>query len=467
MKYYLAIDIGASSGRHMLGHIRSGKLILEEIYRFKNEIIERDGSFVWDADAIFAHILTGMRRCKELGKIPVSVGVDTWGVDFVLLDEAGSRLGEAVAYRDHRTQGADAQVEAILPFSELYRRTGIQKMIINTIYQLTALKRDRPELLDKARTLLMSPDYYHYLLTGRVANEYTIATTSALVNAERKTWDKEIIDLLGLPRRLFGDLLPPGSVIGSLCPDVSAQVGFSCQVVLPPSHDTASAYMAVPSVNDRSVYLSSGTWSLMGIESMTPVITDLGRDSEFSNEGGFNYRFRFLKNIMGLWMLQSVRKETGEKYSFSDLSKLAAESGPPIAIVPVNHEAFLAPESMTEAVKAVCRESGQRAPETLGQMIQCIYHSLAQCYAGTVKELEQITGKSFDSVNIVGGGSQDAYLNALTAHIIQKPVYTGPVEATVIGNLMTQMMAAGEISDLAAGRKIVRESFAVIEIKPE
>ena len=467
MKYYLAIDIGASSGRHMLGHIDNGKLILEEVYRFKNEIVERDGSLVWDADAIFAHILAGMRRCKELGKIPVSVGVDTWGVDFVLLDEAGSRLGEAVAYRDHRTQGADMQVEAILPFSELYRRTGIQKMIINTIYQLTALKRDRPELLDKARTLLMSPDYYHYLLTGRVANEYTIATTSALVNAERKTWDREIIDLLGLPRRLFEDLLPPGSVIGTLCPNVSGQVGFSCQVVLPPSHDTASAYMAVPSVNDRSVYLSSGTWSLMGIESMTPVITDLGRDSEFSNEGGYNYRFRFLKNIMGLWMLQSVLREADTQYSFAELEKMARESGPPVAIVDVNNQAFLAPDSMVASIKQLAKQSGQTEPGNLVEVVQCIYHSLAQCYAGTVKELEQITGKSFDSVNIVGGGSKDTYLNTLTAHIIKKTVYAGPIEATVIGNLMTQMMAAGEIGDLAAGRKIVRESFAVTQIRPE
>jgi len=467
MRYYLAIDIGSSSGRHMLGHIQDGKLVLEEIYRFKNEAIERSGSLVWDADGIFSHILAGMRRCKELGKIPISVGIDTWGVDFVLLDETGARLGEAVAYRDHRTQGADIQAEKVLPFPELYRRTGIQKMILNTIYQLTALKRDTPELLDKAETLLMSPDYYHYLLTGHAANEYTIATTSSLVGATSKTWDKEILDLLGLPQRLFGELLPPGSVIGTLCPDISEQVGFSCQVVLPPSHDTASAYMAVPAVDDRSVYLSSGTWSLMGVESMTPVITDLGRDSEFSSEGGYHYRFRFLKNIMGLWMLQSVKKETGDTYSFPELSKLAEESGPPVAVVPVNHDAFLSPESMVEAVKTVCQESGQTVPETLGQVLQCIYHSLANCYADTVNELEEITGRTFDSVNIVGGGSQDTYLNALTARIIGKPVYVGPVEATVIGNLMTQMITADEIPDLAAGRKIVRESFAISEIRPE
>lgn len=466
MQYYLAIDIGASSGRHMLGHMQDGKLLLEEIYRFKNGMIERKGSLVWDVDALFAHILAGMRRCGELGKIPVSVGIDTWGVDCVLLDAAGKRLGEAVAYRDSRTQGADILVEETLPFSELYRRTGIQKMIFNTIYQLTAVKRDTPELLAQAETLLLTPDYYHYLLTGQAANEYTIATTTALVDAESKMWDREMIDLLGLPQKLFGTLNPPGHVIGALSEEIAAQVGFACKVILPPSHDTASAYMAVPAPKDSSVYLSSGTWSIMGIESMQPIITDLGRDYEFSNEGGYNYRFRYLKNIMGLWMLQSVRQETGEVHSFPELAQLAAESGAPVAIVPVNHDAFLAPKSMTEAVQSVCRETGQPVPETLGQVLQCIYHSLAQCYADTIAELETLTGRTFDSVNIVGGGSQDVYLNALTAQITGRPVYAGPIEATVLGNLMTQMIAAGEIENLTAGRKVIRESFEVIEVKP-
>ena len=467
MRYYLAIDMGASSGRHMLGHMQDGKLILEEIYRFKNETIERNGSLVWDADGLFAHILKGMRRCGELDKIPVSVSVDTWGVDFVLLDDAGDRLGEAVAYRDSRTQGADALVEERLPFPALYRRTGIQKMILNTIYQLTALKRDDPGLLDRAQRLLMSPDYYHYLLTGRAVNEYTIATTSSLVDAEAKTWDRELIDLLGLPQKIFGDLIPPGNMIGTLRPEIAQQIGYSCQVVLPPSHDTASAYLAVPAADDNSVYLSSGTWSLMGIESTAPIITEFGRKSDLTNEGGYDYRFRYLKNIMGLWMLQSVRKETGEQYSFPNLAKLAAKSGAPVAIVPVNHSAFLAPESMVGAVKMVCRETGQTVPETLGQVLQCIYYSLAQCYGDTVRELEEITGRTFTSINIVGGGSQDAYLNALTARVTGRPVYAGPVEATVIGNLMAQMIAAGEIRDLTAGRQIVRGSFAVTEVRPK
>jgi len=446
--------------------MQDGKLVLEEIYRFKNGMVERDGSLVWDVDGLFAHILAGMRRCGELGKIPVSVGIDTWGVDFVLLDESGARLGEAVAYRDSRTQGAEALVEEVLPFTELYRRTGIQKMVFNTIYQLAAIKRDTPALLEQAEKLLLSPDYYHYRLTGKAVNEYTVATTTALMDAARKTWDREIIDLLGLPQKLFGELHPPGHVVGQLSAEIAEQVGFTCQVVLPPSHDTASAYMAVPAPKDSSVYLSSGTWSIMGIESLTPIITDLGREHQFSNEGGYNYRFRYLKNIMGLWMLQSVRKETGETHSFPAFAQLAAESGAPVAIVPVNHDAFLAPKSMIEAVKTVCRETGQEVPETLGQVLQCIYHSLAKCYADTIGELETVTGRAFDSVNIVGGGSQDGYLNKLTADATGRPVYAGPIEATVLGNLMMQMMTAGEIENLAAGRKIVRESFEVIEVKP-
>ena len=466
MRYYLAIDIGASSGRHMLGHMQDGKLVLEEIYRFQNGPIERKGSLVWDAEGLFAHILTGMARCKELGKIPVSVGIDTWGVDFVLLDETGQRLGEAVSYRDSRNQGADLLVEEMLSFPELYRRTGIQKLIFNTIYQLMAIKRDRPDLLDRAQKMLLSPDYYHYLLTGRAVNEYTVASTTGLMDVEGKRWDRALIGQLGFPQGIFGDLIPPGQVLGPLRGEVAERVGYTAEVVLPASHDTASAYLAVPAVDERAVYLSSGTWSLMGVETMTPIITDLGRESGLTNEGGYGYRFRYLKNIMGLWMLQSVRKEEGGKYSFPDLARMAAESGEPVAIVPVNHAAFLAPERMTEAVKAVCRETGQEVPETLGQVVQCIYHSLAKSYAGTIGELETIIGKPLTSVNIVGGGSQDAYLNALTAKLTGRPVYAGPVEAAVIGNLMVQMMWAGEIGDLSAGRQIVRESFAVREVTP-
>ena len=465
MTYYLAIDIGASSGRHMLGHRADGKLVLEEVYRFPNGMIKRDGQLVWDVDALLAHILEGMRRCGELGKIPKSVGIDTWSVDFVLLDKTGTRLGPAVCYRNGRTKGADALVEQKISFTALYNKTGIQKQIFNTIYQLAALQRDVPELLDTAKTFLMLPDYFHYRLTGKMASEYTNATSTALVGATSKTWDRELIQRLGLPQTLFTNLIMPGTVVGSLTAEIAKQVGYSCDVTLPATHDTASAFMAAPVQENDAIYLSSGTWSLIGIESPVPIVTDYARQKNFTNEGGYAYRFRFLKNIMGLWMLQEVRRETGEQYSFAALAQMAKESGAPAAIVDVNDQAFLAPDSMIAAVKQVARQLGQAEPDSLGQVIQCIYYSLAKSYADTVAQLEEATGRKFTTLHILGGGSQDSYLNTLTAKATGLTVYAGPVEGTATGNLMVQMMAAGEINSLEDGRQMIRDSFPITKIQ--
>ena len=464
MAYFLAIDIGASGGRHILGSLREGKLELEEVYRFPNGSVQEGGQLVWDVDALFAHILEGMRRCKELGKVPLSVAVDTWAVDFVLLDETGKRLGAAVCYRDRRTTGADDLVEEKISFPTLYGRTGIQKLIFNTIYQLTALRRDRPELLDGAKTFLMLPDYFHYRLTGKTVNEYTTATTTAMVGAASKTWDQELIQRLDLPRELFGDLTMPGTIVGSLTPEIAEQVGYSCNVVLPATHDTASAFLAAPSKGEDAIYLSSGTWSLMGVESPVPVISDYSREQNLTNEGGFAYRFRVLKNIAGMWMLQSVRRETGERYNYAELARMAQESGPPVAIVDVNDQAFLAPDSMIAAVKQVAKESGQTEPNSLGQVLQCIYYSLAKCYADTAAQLAHATGREFTTLHILGGGSQDRHLNALTAEATGLTVYAGPIEGTAIGNLMVQMMAAGEIDNLETGRQMVRNSFQITKV---
>ena len=463
MKYYLAIDIGASSGRHMLGSVQDGKLQLEEVYRFYNGAMKQNGQLIWDVDVLFDHIVAGMRRCKELGKIPVSIGIDTWGVDFVLLDEKGERIGSAICYRDKRTQGADALVEEVISFPDLYGKTGIAQQIFNTIYQLTALKRDTPELLEQAKTFLFIPDYFHYKLTGKIQSEYTIATTSTMVDAERKDWDWELLERLGLPLDLFQNLTMPGTCQGALLPEIAEQVGYCCSVVLPPSHDTASAYLSAPANGEDVVYLSSGTWSLMGIESPVPIITDFAREQGFTNEGGFDGRFRFLKNIMGLWMLQSVRRETGEKYSFPELAELAKASGLPVAIVDVNDNAFLSPNSMIEAVKQVAKQTGQTEPADLGQVVQCIYHSLAKRYADTVKELEAATGRNFHSLHIFGGGCQDTYLNNLTAAATGLKVYAGPIEGTVIGNLMVQMLADGALDSLETGRQMIRDSFEIRE----
>ncbi|MDR1664848.1 MAG: rhamnulokinase, partial [Clostridiales bacterium] len=319
MKYYLAIDIGASSGRHILGRLENGKIAYEEIYRFSNGMIKKNGALCWDFQALFEEILHGMSLCAQQGKVPESVGIDTWGVDFVLLDKDGGVLGNTVAYRDARTDGMDTEVYRCISEGGLYRRTGIPRQIYNTIFQLMAVKRDSRRYLSKAERLLMVPDYLHYLLSGVAGNEYTEASTTGLVNAELKDWDGEIIRACGYPRKIFGEIVPPGTVLGELTPAVQKRAGYNCKVVLPASHDTASAVIAVPSTEENTLYISSGTWSLMGVERLSPDCSAESRAGGFTNEGGYDYRYTYLKNIMGLWMIQSVKKELDDAFSFAEL----------------------------------------------------------------------------------------------------------------------------------------------------
>lgn len=466
MRTYLAVDIGASSGRHILGWTEGGNLRLEEIYRFENKLVTKNGRLCWDIEHLAEEVLRGLERCRELSKIPDSVGIDTWAVDYVLLDKEGGVLGDTVAYRDSRTQGMDRLVEGLVSAQELYARTGIQKQDFNTIYQLMAVKTQEPELLEQAQRLLMVPEYLTYRLTGKEENEYTNATTTGLVNAQTKTWDWELLDCLGYPRRLFGELCLPGSTVGRFTPEVKARVGFDCQVLFPATHDTGSAFLAVPA-KEGGVYLSSGTWSLLGTELPAPVTTEESRQGNFTNEGGYQYRFRYLKNIMGLWMLQSIRREAGEGASFNQLEQAARQEAAFPSRVDVNASRFLAPENMGEAVRALCRETGQSVPETLGQLASCVYHSLAQSYAHSIQELSTLTGQRYTAVNIVGGGSRDGYLNQLTANATGLPVYAGPTEGTALGNLMVQMLAAGDFPDLAAARKAERQSFPIQEYRPQ
>jgi len=462
--YYLAVDIGASSGRHILAYMENGKLQLEEVHRFFNGMSDKDGELCWDYETLFKEIKLGLKKCKEIGKIPVSVGVDTWGVDFVLLDEKDQVLGNTVGYRDSRTQGMDEEVYKIIPEDELYARTGIQKAIFNTIYQLMAVKTKHPEYLEKAKTFLMVPDYFHYLLSGVKSNEYTEATTGQLVNPETKEWDLELIEKLGYPTEMFQKISVPGTVLGDLTPEVQAEVGFNCKVVLPATHDTGSAVLAVPSNNPDTVYISSGTWSLMGVERMEADCSPASKAHNFTNEGGFQYRFRYLKNIMGLWMIQSVKKELKEEkgidMSFGELCAEAAKQTIP-SIVDANDDRFLAPKNMTKEVQAACAESGQPVPETAAELASVIYNSLAKCYATTIEEIQEMTGKTYDSISIVGGGANAEYLNELTAKYTGRTVFAGPTEATAIGNLMVQMMVGGELKDLTSARDCVFESFAV------
>lgn len=459
-KYYLAIDIGASSGRHILSHMENGKMVLEEIHRFPNGMEESQGQKVWNVDVLFQEIKDGMKKCAELAKIPVSVGIDTWAVDFVLLDQADKRVGNATAYRDGRTKSMDDKVYALVTEEELYHRTGIQKQIFNTIYQLMAVKVQNPIELQRTAKLLMIPDYFHFLLTGKAVTEYTNATTTQLVNARTKDWDWALIQKLGYPDSVFQKIRMPGTELGNLKADIANEIGYTCKVVLPATHDTASAVMAVPTDRDDALYISSGTWSLMGTELLAADCSERSRHHNFTNEGGYQYRFRYLKNIMGLWMIQSVKKEIGGGLGFGAICEAAAKCSIS-SIVDCNDDRFLAPANMTEEVKAACRESGQKVPEGIAETAAVVYNSLAKCYADTVGEIEEATGRSYDCIYIIGGGANADYLNRLTADVTGKKVCAGPVEATAVGNLAAQMIADGVFTDLKEARRCIQASFPV------
>lgn len=472
--YYLAIDIGASSGRHIIGWLEDGILKLEEVYRFENRQIYKNGHDCWDTDNLWEGIIDGLKSCKEKGKIPLTVGIDTWGVDFVLLDENDQLIGDAVAYRDSRTTGMDKLVEAKLSPEQLYEQTGIQKASYNTIFQLMALQQEHPEQIERAEWLLMTPDYYNYLLTGEKKNEYTIASTSNLVNAKSKQWDMDVISAMGFPARIFHELSMPGTVVGCFRPEIVAEVGFDASVILPASHDTGSAFIAIPAVDDNAVYISSGTWSLLGVENNTPITTTESHGLNFTNEGGAWGRYRYLKNIMGLWMIQSVRRElngvnyiqgkearaaSAKQWSFSDLIAAARADSDFGSMVDVDRDCFLSPDSMICAIKLECERTGQKVPQRVGEIMQCIYTSLAVGYRNAIKGLENLTGKHYTSINIVGGGCQDDYLNCLTARTTGLHVYAGPVEATAIGNIIVQMIESKELANLQEARKLVRKGL--------
>ena len=460
--YYLAVDIGASSGRHILGEYKEGKLILKEIYRFSNGAVKRDGKMVWDTEELFKNIVEGLKECGKLGIVPYSVGIDTWGVDYALLDGDGKLISEVFSYRDDRTSVSMLETEKVVPFKKLYQVTGIQRAQYNTIYQLYADKISGK--LAKAETMLSIPDYLHYLLSGVKKNEYTHASTSGLLDAKTGDWSWELIDALGYPRKIFGKLYKPGEVVGNLKKEIQEIVGFDTKVVFPPSHDTASAVMAVPAIKGQPLYISSGTWSLLGTELNAPITNEEAYKFNATNEGGYAGTIRFLRNITGMWTIQSVKKELNGKYSYDDLMNLAIECKSTGSIVNLNDDRFLAPDSMIEAIKGYCKDYGLVVPETVGEIMDVIYRSLASIYAETIKMTEQVTGKTFEVLNIVGGGSKDGYLNKLTKEYTGKRVLAGPTEGTAVGNLLAQIISAGEIKDLKEARLVVKNSFEVIEI---
>ncbi len=455
MKYFLAIDIGASSGRHILGWIENGKLETSEIYRFPNSPKNVNGHLTWDLNFLFTEILNGLKIAGEQNKIPYSVSVDTWGIDYVLLDEFDNAIGDSYCYRDNRSLDQISKVHNVIPFEKLFEKSGIAFNSFNTIYQLNHDLQSGK--MNSACDLLMIPDYFHFKLSGVKVQEYTNATTTGMVNANTNEWDEEIIQKLGFNKKLFKKLSKTGAKIGEFTNEVAKIVGYKAKIVLPATHDTASAVVATP-LSGQTPYISSGTWSLLGVEQNKAHTDKQSMNSMFSNEGGVNNTFRLQKNIMGLWMIQQVKKELGEKYDFQTLANLA-EQNPVDYLINVNDQRFLAPKSMISEINdAIGKELN------VGEMSYCIFNNLAIDYANSIKILQGLTGESYGTLNIIGGGSKNQLLNKLTAKHTKMRIITGPAEGTAIGNLLIQLHSAGEVQSIKMGREIVKKSFDVKEI---
>ncbi|MDR3517260.1 MAG: rhamnulokinase [Azospirillaceae bacterium] len=458
-----AVDLGAGSGRVILAELNDGRLSLTEAHRFETPQAEdpESGYQCWDIEAITANVRLGLEKADRIAPF-TSVGCDTWGVDFVLLDAGRRRVGAAVTYRDHRTAGMMEAVFARMPPSEIYRRSGIHFQPYNTLYQLAATARHHPEWLRRARHLLMMPDYLHFCFSGVISNEYTIATTSQLLNLETRDWDPDLLALAGVTPDLMTRPVAPGSVLGTmrLTPD-----GPAIQVVAPGGHDTASAVAAAPLAGPDEAFLSSGTWSLMGVESPTAFADATARRLNFGNEGGVGGRYRVLKNMMGLWLFQRVRNELGAP-PFADLVAAAGAASPWRTLINPDDPRFLNPDSMIATIQAVAAAGGEPIPRDPGALARCVFDSLALDYRRVKEELEILRGRPVTRIRIIGGGSQNGLLNQLCADACQIPVSAGPVETSALGNACLQMMALGAIATLDDARALVRHSFAVTDIAP-
>lgn len=463
---YLAIDIGASSGRIMISYKENQKLKLIEGYRFTNGAVTKNGQLVWPIEELYQAIIEGIKAIIDQGYQPVSLAIDTWAVDFVLLDENNQRLTEAVSYRDHRTDGVMEDVLKTVNKQQLYQKTGIQFQPFNTLYQLKALFNEQPVLKRQAKTFLMIPDYLVYLLTGKLVNEYTNATSTQLVDVINKSWDKALISRLDLPEAMFLPLSEPGTVVGAIKPELQALFSHKFDVILAASHDTASAVMSVPT-NEPTIYLSSGTWSLMGVEQASPIISEKALEYNFTNEGGYAYQYRLLKNIMGLWMIQQVKSLYEHRYSFSDLVDMAKVNRNFISIVDVNDQRFLSPENMIDEIKSYCKETNQPIPESPGEVALVIFNSLITSYQQTILEIEELTQKTYQTINIIGGGGKNALINQLLANQSGKEIHVGPTEATAVGNIIAQMIALGDCTQLSDAREMIRQSFDIEIFKPQ
>jgi rhamnulokinase len=465
---YAAIDLGAESGRVIKGILANGKLRLEEINRFPNGMVPIHGHFYWNFIRLYEAMIEAFKICGK-SDVPIeSIGVDSWGVDFALLAEDQSLMGLPVAYRDQRTDGMIELLSKRIPAETIYEKTGIAFMKFNSIYQLLAMAEQKSLALKNARHFLMTPDYFHYLFTGKITNEYTQATTSQGVNLKTKTWDADIFKAIGVSTDIMHNLIKPGTVIGPLNEHLQSITGLGpIPIVAPGTHDTASAVAAVPAEGKNWAYISSGTWSLMGIEANAPVATGKAFEYNFTNEGGVFDTIRFLKNIMGLWLVQRCRAAFGDETDYAALTQMASRSPAFVSLIDPNRDAFMNPPSMTDAIADFCKKTGQPVPNGKGAFIRCCLESLAMEYRLVLRQLHEIHNTPFDKVHIVGGGTQNTFLNQLTADATGATVIAGPFEATVIGNIMTQAIGLGHVASLSEARKIIRNSFELATYTPK
>ncbi|MBI5394716.1 MAG: rhamnulokinase [Verrucomicrobia bacterium] len=468
---FLAFDLGAESGRGVLGHFDGATLKLEDIHRFPNGGVRCGGTLYWNTFRLWAELKHACALAAKQGHGDLAgIGVDTWGVDFGLLDKDGELIGPPVCYRDARNAPAMAAALRKIPRKTIYASTGLQFMQFNTLYQLHALARKKSPQLAGAATFLMMPDLFNYWFTGRKACEYSIASTSQFLNARKRTWDTALLKRLGIPARILPKIVQPGTVLGPLRKSVQAETGLGpVPVIAPGCHDTASAVAAVPARGRDHVYISSGTWSLMGAELDEPLINDMTAGYNFTNEGGVCRTIRFLKNIMGLWLVQECRRSwerAGEPLHYGQIMEMAMQARPLASIVEPDHHEFLAPADMPAAIQGFCKRTGQPVPQDKGAIARCAFESLALKYRWTLERVEECRSRKVSVIHIVGGGTQNTLLNQLTADATGRAVITGPIEATAIGNILMQAVARKAVGSLDQAREVVRNSFPVTTYEP-
>ena len=467
---FFAVDLGATSGRTILGTLSDGKMEMQEITRFANPIIETGGHFYWDIYALYFEIIKGLRNIAREGIAIESIGIDTWGVDFVMVGKDGAFLRNPYCYRDPHTVGAVEEFFTHIPKERVYELTGIQFMNINSLFQLSTLHRNHCSALEAADKVLFVPDALSYMLTGKMVTEYTIASTSQILNPRTKQFEQELLDVVGMKKEQFAPFVYPGEKIGALTPEVQKLTGLGAvPVIAVAGHDTASAVAAVPARNERFAYLSSGTWSLMGIEVKDAIITKESFDKNFTNEGGIEGTTRFLKNICGMWLLEQCRREwaaAGNDYSYPDLIA-AAEKAPAFrSIINPDSPCFANPSSMIDAIRSYCRQTGQAEPQSYGEITRCIFESLPLRYRQVFGYLQSMAPFSIEKLHVIGGGSRNNLLNQNTSNAVGVPVVAGPSECTAIGNIMLQAKAAGDVADIAAMRAIIAESIESATFTP-